>query len=163
MATTVVVQQPHVKVKTQMSAWSTGLFDCCQDMNSCCYAYWCCPCFACSTTGEFGESTCLPLIDLLGPGLMAAFGMVVCVPPVTLGMRVAVRHRYDIGGSLFEDILVSCCCVWCSWCQMNREIKERKKPITVVTMQPVVQAVPITTTTEVLSVRQQSTEVMGMA
>ncbi|KAA0703899.1 hypothetical protein E1301_Tti000457 [Triplophysa tibetana] len=136
MANTVVVQQPYAKSNSQMSPWSTGICDCCQDMGTCCYGFWCCPCFACSTTGEFGESTCLPLIDLCGPGLMAAFGMAICVPPVTLGMRVAVRHRYEIAGSLCEDIMVSCCCTMCSWCQMNREIKQRKKFVTMVNQQP---------------------------
>ncbi len=53
----------------------------------------------CTTTGEFGESTCLPLLDIFGPGILAAFGVPVCVPPVSLGMRVAVRHKHDIGVS----------------------------------------------------------------
>uniref|UniRef100_A0A672TC71 Cornifelin homolog n=1 Tax=Sinocyclocheilus grahami TaxID=75366 RepID=A0A672TC71_SINGR len=111
--TTVVVQMP------MKSGWNSGICDCCQDMNSCCYAYWFFPCFTCTTTGEFGESTCLPLLDIF-----------VCVPPVSLGMRVAVRHKYDIGGSICEDIMVTCCCMWCSWCQMSREIKARKQTVT---------------------------------
>lgn len=68
-------------------------------LSSGCYAYWCFPCFTCSTTGEFGESTCLPLLDIFGPCLLASFGIATCVPPVTLGMRVAVRYKYDIGVS----------------------------------------------------------------
>uniref|UniRef100_A0A4W5N3Y6 Plac8 onzin related protein 6 n=1 Tax=Hucho hucho TaxID=62062 RepID=A0A4W5N3Y6_9TELE len=79
-----------------IKGWNTGLFDCCQDMNSCCYGFWCCPCLACSTTGEFGESTCLPLVDIIGPACMVAFGVPIIVPPASLSMRVAVRHKYGI-------------------------------------------------------------------
>ncbi|KAK2871244.1 hypothetical protein Q8A67_023771 [Cirrhinus molitorella] len=143
---TVVVQQPSGKAG--MEAWNSGICDCFQDLKSCCYAYWCFPCFSCSTTGEFGESTCLPLLDILGPALMAALGIGVCVPPVALGMRVAVRYKYHIGGSLCEDIMVSCCCVWCSWCQMSREIKARKKAIRMI------QPVPMVINPQVVAMQQ---------
>uniref|UniRef100_A0A8K9WZ71 Uncharacterized protein n=1 Tax=Oncorhynchus mykiss TaxID=8022 RepID=A0A8K9WZ71_ONCMY len=62
-----------------------------------CYEFWCCPCFACSTTGD-------------------------------LSVQVAVHHKYGIRGSLFEDILVSCFCACCSWCQMAREITKHNEP-----------------------------------
>ncbi|XP_050977805.1 placenta-specific gene 8 protein isoform X2 [Labeo rohita] len=146
---TVVVQQPLGKVG--MEAWNSGICDCFQDLSSCCYAYWCFPCFACSTTGEFGESTCLPLLDILGPALMAAFGIGVCVPPVGLAMRVAVRYKYQIGGSICEDIMVTCCCMWCSWCQMSREIKARKN---VINIHSVVQTVPVAVNPQVVAVQQ---------
>lgn len=71
----------------------------CIFLSSGCYGFWCLPCFMCSTTGEFGESTCLPLLDIIGPCLLASLGIPTCVPPVTLGMRVAVRYKYDIGVS----------------------------------------------------------------
>uniref|UniRef100_A0A672S1M6 Cornifelin homolog B-like n=1 Tax=Sinocyclocheilus grahami TaxID=75366 RepID=A0A672S1M6_SINGR len=122
---TVVVQQPLGKDRMEMQIishyvhfWSSG-----------CFAYWCFPCFTCATTGNFGESTCLPLLDIFGPALMAAFGIGLCVPPVGLAMRVAVRYKYHIGGSICEDIMMTCCCIWCSWCQMSREIKARKKVV----------------------------------
>uniref|UniRef100_A0A3B4EIF2 Plac8 onzin related protein 10 n=1 Tax=Pygocentrus nattereri TaxID=42514 RepID=A0A3B4EIF2_PYGNA len=116
-ATTVVVQQAP-KVVPKITSWSSGLCHCCQDMSSCCYAFWCCPCFACSTTSKFG--------------LMSAFGMPVCVPPVTLSMRVAMRYKYQISGGICEDIAISCFCIWCSWCQMNREIQHRQRLATAV-------------------------------
>uniref|UniRef100_A0A8L0DV67 Uncharacterized protein n=1 Tax=Oncorhynchus mykiss TaxID=8022 RepID=A0A8L0DV67_ONCMY len=65
----------------------------------CCYEFWCCPCFACSTTGD-------------------------------LSVQVAVHHKYGIRGSLFEDILVSCFCACCSWCQMAREITKQPPTMT---------------------------------
>uniref|UniRef100_A0A672S2N1 Cornifelin homolog B-like n=1 Tax=Sinocyclocheilus grahami TaxID=75366 RepID=A0A672S2N1_SINGR len=106
---TVVVQQPLGK--DRMEAWNSGICDCCEDLNSCCFAYWCFPCFTCATTGNFGESTCLPLLDIF------------------------VRYKYHIGGSICEDIMMTCCCIWCSWCQMSREIKARKKVGTCGTVQ----------------------------
>ncbi|KAK1800720.1 hypothetical protein P4O66_005911, partial [Electrophorus voltai] len=146
MAATVVVQQTTMMTGTKTTEWSSGLCQCCEDMDSCCYAYWCCPCFACSTTSEFREAMCLPLIDILGPGLLEASGMAVCVPPVTLSMRAAVRNKYEIRGSMFEDIMISCFCIWCSWCQMHREIKHHNIPVTVISTQPAIN--PIATTGE---------------
>uniref|UniRef100_A0A8C7J0I0 Cornifelin n=1 Tax=Oncorhynchus kisutch TaxID=8019 RepID=A0A8C7J0I0_ONCKI len=135
-----------------MKGWKTGLFDSFQDMSICCNEFWCCPCYASSTTGEFGESTYLPLMDIIGPAFMAAIGVPVIVPPASLSMRVAVRHKYGIQGSLFEDILVSCFCACCSWCQMAREIKEHKKGCTFTTTQPVsIQVQPPTMTTSNVS------------
>ncbi|KAM9455818.1 cornifelin homolog B-like [Clarias gariepinus] len=138
MAATTIVIQEQPKAVARVTAWSSGLFHCCQDRKSCCFAFWCLPCFACSTSSEFGESLCLPLVDLLGPALVAATGVGICVPPVTLSMRVAIRYKYSIPGSLCEDILISCFCCGCSWCQMNREIKHRKRTAAVImTTQPV--------------------------
>uniref|UniRef100_A0A8C7LHR3 DNA-directed RNA polymerase II subunit 1-like n=1 Tax=Oncorhynchus kisutch TaxID=8019 RepID=A0A8C7LHR3_ONCKI len=145
MAANIIVHQQLAA--PAMKGWNTGLFDCCQDMNSCCYGFWCCPCLACSTTGEFGESTCLPLVDIIGPACMVAFGVPIIVPPASLSMRVAVRHKYGIQQSLCEDIMASCFCVWCSWCQMAREIKDHKKSCTFTTTQPVaIQVQPPTMT-----------------
>uniref|UniRef100_A0A8C7V2V6 Uncharacterized protein n=2 Tax=Oncorhynchus mykiss TaxID=8022 RepID=A0A8C7V2V6_ONCMY len=142
-----------------MKGWKTGLFDSFQDMSICCNEFWCCPCYASSTTGEFGESTYLPLMDIIGPAFMAAIGVPVIVPPASLSMRVAVRHKYGIQGSLFEDILVSCFCACCSWCQMAREIKEHKKSCTFTTTQPVsiqVQPPNMTTSNVSYTTNQQS-------
>ncbi|XP_045545976.1 uncharacterized protein [Salmo salar] len=91
-------------------------------------------------------------MDIIGPAFMAAIGVPVIVPPASLSMRVAVRHKYGIQGSLFEDILVSCFCACCSWCQMAREIKEHKKGCTFITTQPVsIQVQPPTMTTSNVS------------
>ncbi|XP_007231248.2 placenta-specific gene 8 protein-like [Astyanax mexicanus] len=143
MAGTTVVVQPAPKAVPRVTFWTTGLCDCCQDMNNCCFAFWCCPCHACSTTEKFGENRCLPLVDICGPAVMAAFGVAICVPPVALSMRVAVRYRYQISGDICEDIAITCFCAWCSWCQMNREITQRQQRAMVISSQPVV---PVVTT-----------------
>lgn len=49
-----------------------------------CFAFWCCPCFACVTSKKYGQCLCLPLLDIG------------CIPPITLAMRVSMRERYGI-------------------------------------------------------------------
>ncbi|XP_034737018.1 protein PLANT CADMIUM RESISTANCE 11-like isoform X1 [Etheostoma cragini] len=104
--------------------WSSGLCDCFENANTCCYGFWCCPCLACTVSERFGESRCLPLCDIVGPAIMAFFGVPMCAaPPAALALRAAIRNRYGIEGSLCRDIVISCFCWWCSWCQMHRELK----------------------------------------
>ncbi|KAL3047158.1 hypothetical protein OYC64_021393 [Pagothenia borchgrevinki] len=124
--------------------WNSGLSDRFEDASTCCYGFWCCPCLACTVSGRFGENRCLPLCDMLSPTITASCGIPLCVPPAVLSLRVAIRHRYHIKGSLCNDIAVSCFCLWCSWCQMHRELKHRKKEpnVIVVQNQPVVQMQP---------------------
>ncbi|XP_075872066.1 cornifelin homolog B-like [Nelusetta ayraudi] len=120
-----------------LTNWNSSLFSCCDDTQSCCYGFWCCPCLACTVSAGVGESRCLPLCDICGPSITSALGLPLCVPPAALATRVGIRHRYGIMGSYCKDITTSCFCVWCSWCQMHRELKYRKKNTTVVVnMQP---------------------------
>ncbi|KAG7515836.1 hypothetical protein JOB18_016844 [Solea senegalensis] len=86
-----------------------------------CCAFWCCPCFACKVTDTYGEALCLPLLDI--------FGM---VPPATLAMRVAMRHRYGIAGNLCTDCIYASFCTTCTWCQMSREMRRRNIQVTLV-------------------------------
>uniref|UniRef100_A0A096LU51 Plac8 onzin related protein 6 n=1 Tax=Poecilia formosa TaxID=48698 RepID=A0A096LU51_POEFO len=105
--------------------WNSDLLSCCDDMKSCCYGLWCCPCLACTVSGLFGQNRCLPLCDICSPAVMSAFGIPLCVPPAGLALRVGIRQKYEIKGSLCKDIATSCICVWCSWCQLHRELKYR--------------------------------------
>ncbi|XP_074490997.1 uncharacterized protein LOC141767516 [Sebastes fasciatus] len=113
-------------------AWNSGLFDCFEDCATCCYGYWCCPCLACTVSERFGENRCLPLCDICTPAITAAFGVPLFVPPAAVSLRAAMRNRYGIEGSICEDIAISCFCTVCSWCQMHRELKHRKKAPTVI-------------------------------
>ncbi|XP_041647946.1 cornifelin-like [Cheilinus undulatus] len=115
-----------------LTDWNTGLFDCCDDVSTCCYGFWCCPCLACTVSGRFGENRCLPLCDICSPAVVSALGIPLCAPPAALSLRAAIRHRHAIKGTLCKDIATSCFCSWCSWCQMNRELKYRKKNTAVV-------------------------------
>ncbi|XP_031715184.1 protein PLANT CADMIUM RESISTANCE 2-like [Anarrhichthys ocellatus] len=132
---------PVAKVfQQQMAAqplvhWKSGLFDCFEDANTCCYGFWCCPCLACTVSGRFGENRCLPLCDIFSPAILAACGIPLFVPPAVLSLRAGMRNRYGIKGSICKDIAVSCFCSWCSWCQMHQELKHHTETPVVVTVQ----------------------------
>ncbi|KAI1898573.1 hypothetical protein AGOR_G00073740 [Albula goreensis] len=122
MTAKMVVQQPRpFVVATDSNQWSSGICDCGKELLECCFAFWCFPCFACKTAREYGECLCLPLLD--------SFGF---IPPITLSMRVSMRQRYGIMGTIFNDCLYACFCGPCVWCQMSREMKARLQPITLV-------------------------------
>ncbi|XP_034035463.1 placenta-specific gene 8 protein-like [Thalassophryne amazonica] len=120
----------------RLTAWNSGLLDCFTDLKSCCYGFWCCPCFACSTSASFGENRCLPMCDICSPAVLSAFGIPLAVPPALLALRVAVRHKYGIKGDICTDILTACFCEWCAWCQLSREINYHKKNPTTINVQP---------------------------
>ncbi|XP_074466463.1 cornifelin homolog B-like [Sebastes fasciatus] len=111
-----VTRQPQA-LSGYETDWSSGICDCCDDMSECCCAFWCCPCFACRTSKRHGQCLCLPLLDVCG-----------CICPITMSMRVSVRQRYGIKGSLLRDCVCSNFCLPCVWCQMSREMKEVKLP-----------------------------------
>uniref|UniRef100_A0A671VNH1 Plac8 onzin related protein 6 n=1 Tax=Sparus aurata TaxID=8175 RepID=A0A671VNH1_SPAAU len=120
----------------QPTDWNTGLCDCFEDASTCCYGFWCCPCLACTVSGRFGENNCLPLCDIISPAILTACGIPMVVPPAVLSLRAAIRHKYNIKGSLCKDICVSCYCTSCSWCQMHRELKLRNQaPTTIINVQ----------------------------
>ncbi|KAJ3599056.1 hypothetical protein NHX12_033019 [Muraenolepis orangiensis] len=161
MAATVVVQC----APPELTGWSSDLLDCCDDMNSCCYAFWCLPCFACTTTKQFGERRCLPLLDVFTPALAAAFGIPLCVPPAGLALRIAVRHKYGIKGTLCKDVMASCFCGWCSWCQLAREMERRKAASALATVpshRVVVNVQPPPTTTTTTATTMQTTPQVQM-
>ncbi|XP_042340107.1 cornifelin homolog A-like [Plectropomus leopardus] len=120
-----------------LTNWNSDLCGCCTDASICCYGFWCCPCMACSVAGNNGENRCLPLCDILSPAIVAACGIPLCVPPAALALRVGIRHKYGIQGSICKDIATSCFCECCSYCQMHRELKYRNSnKVVVVNMQP---------------------------
>ncbi|XP_059208173.1 cornifelin homolog B-like [Centropristis striata] len=113
-----VRRQPSPLIVSSVEAeWASRICDCCDNKKECCFAFWCCPCFACKTTKRFGQCLCLPLLDIFS-----------CCHPITMSMRVSVRHRYSIKGSLCKDCLCSTFCLPCVWCQMSREMNEQQLP-----------------------------------
>ncbi|XP_029135480.1 plac8 onzin related protein 4 [Labrus bergylta] len=122
MSVKMVVTQPRPFIMDSVSnQWTSGICDCLQDLPQCCLSCWCSPCFACKTAHEAGECLCLPLLDACG-----------LIPPINTALRVSVRQRYGIEGTVFKDCVYACCCGPCSWCQIAREIKTRMSPITLV-------------------------------
>ncbi|KAM8889158.1 cornifelin homolog B-like [Synchiropus picturatus] len=112
--------------------WHTDLCDCCEDIGTCCYGFWCCPCLACTVSSKFESNACFPVCDMLCP-IMSAVGIPLIVPPAGLSIRAAMRHKYGIRGDLCNDTLLACFCVICNWCQMHRELKniEKNRPVVV--------------------------------
>lgn len=105
---------------------SSGQNDHCKCAGCC--GFWCLPCLACSTMEKFGECTCLPLVDLVGPVCSGLFRIPVFAGyPAALSLRVAMRYKYGIQGTLCQDVALSCFCSSCSWCQMAREIQAQKR------------------------------------
>ncbi|KAM9827374.1 cornifelin homolog A-like [Neosynchiropus ocellatus] len=124
MSTITTAPEPKTYTMTTIAhEWSSGICDCFKDLPQCCFAFWCFPCFACKTAREAGECLCLPLLD--------SFGI---IPPITLSVRVSVRQRYGIEGTICKDCVCAFFCGPCSWCQIAREIKTRKNPVTFVNM-----------------------------
>ncbi|MEQ2229259.1 hypothetical protein ILYODFUR_017126 [Ilyodon furcidens] len=96
MSANIQETQPRPFVMTTASKhWSSGICDCFHDLSHCCFAFWCFPCFTCKTSKDAGECLCLPLVN--------AFGL---IPPMTTALRVSIRHRYNIEGTICICILL---------------------------------------------------------
>ncbi|KAJ8342129.1 hypothetical protein SKAU_G00320570 [Synaphobranchus kaupii] len=122
MTTKLVIEQPKpVTDRVESNQWSSGIFDCWEDKANCCFVCWCCPCFACQKSREYGQCLCLPLLDMCG-----------IVPPITLAMRVSMRDHYGIRGTICNDCVYATCCRLCVWCQMAKEMKTRFQPIVLI-------------------------------
>ncbi|KAM9795862.1 cornifelin homolog B-like [Syngnathus typhle] len=134
-----------------LTEWNTDLMDCFESASTCCYGFWCCPCMACTVAGRYGENRCLPLCDILSPALCVICEIPLVVPPAVLSLRANMRSKYGIKGSLCKDVIASCFCMWCSWCQMHRELKYRSETptiINVVNQTVVSQPAPMMMTTQ---------------
>ncbi|KAB5548621.1 hypothetical protein PHYPO_G00057710 [Pangasianodon hypophthalmus] len=90
--------------------WSTGLCDVCDDVSTCLAGAFIPCCLEVSLAHQYGECLCLPLL-----------------PASTFAMRVAIRERFKIRGSVCEDWVTVYCCYPLAVCQMTREMKRRLK------------------------------------
>lgn len=90
--------------------WSTGLFDVCGDKTTCILGALVPCCLDLSLAHQYGECLCMPLL-----------------PGSTFAMRVGIRERYKIRGSVCEDWTMVYCCYPLAVCQMIREMKRRMK------------------------------------
>ncbi|KAM3869083.1 cornifelin homolog B-like [Diretmus argenteus] len=123
MTSKLIIKQPQPMLEARDSnQWGSGICDCFDDMAECCFAFWCCPCFACITTKAYGQCLCLPLLEMFGG----------FIPPITMSMRVSMRERYGINGTMCNDCVYATCCPACAWCQMSREMKRRNIQVVLV-------------------------------
>ncbi|XP_018607396.1 PLAC8-like protein 1 [Scleropages formosus] len=111
-----VTEQPGLGVTTTTmttitqtgGGWSTGLFNVCGDMTTCLLGAFVPCCLDLNLAHQYGECLCLPLL-----------------PGSTFAMRVGIRERFKIRGSVCEDWLAVYCCYPLAVCQMIREMKRR--------------------------------------
>ncbi|XP_030649709.1 PLAC8-like protein 1 [Chanos chanos] len=90
--------------------WNTSLFNVCGDVPTCLMGAFVPCCLDLSLAHQYGECLCLPLL-----------------PGSTLAMRVGMRERFKIRGSVCEDWVTVYCCYPLAVCQMIREMKRRLK------------------------------------
>lgn len=113
-----VVTQPGLGItKTTITTitqtggdWSTGLLDVCRDKTTCILGALVPCCLDLSLAHQYGECLCMPLL-----------------PGSTFAIRVGIRERYKIRGSVCEDWTTVYCCYPLAVCQMIREMKRRMK------------------------------------
>ncbi|XP_030216650.1 cornifelin homolog B isoform X2 [Gadus morhua] len=67
-------------------------------------------CLGMSVAHQYGETLCLPML-----------------PGSALALRVGIRERYKIRGSICDDWVTVCCCYPLAVSQMIREMRRRMK------------------------------------
>ncbi|BFZ11012.1 hypothetical protein BsWGS_14051 [Bradybaena similaris] len=102
--TTVITQQPAAA--GDLRDWSSGLYDCCDDMGICLCGAFCGLCLS------------LKISSHLEPSMRLQF----CMP-----LRTRLRNQERIQGSVCNDWLISMFCQACANCQMAREVKMIKQ------------------------------------
>ncbi|XP_047322812.1 protein PLANT CADMIUM RESISTANCE 2-like [Impatiens glandulifera] len=109
-------------IKTR-DPWSTGLFDCFDDVSNCCITCWC----PCITFGQVAE-----IIDK-GSTSCGTSGAVYTVIGCVTGCwclyscfyRAKMRQQYMLKESPCCDCCVHCFCEHCALCQEYRELQNR--------------------------------------
>ncbi|XP_071496580.1 cornifelin-like [Diadema antillarum] len=120
MSAPVVVQQPTTTTVVHMTTisnplhprgvprdWSSGLFECFNDVPGCLLGLFCGTCYQCCVAQDMGENCCVPI----------------CVPGALVAMRAQVRGRHNIQGTLMDDCCMTWLCGPCALCQLSREVK----------------------------------------
>lgn len=85
--------------------WTTGMFDCCDDIPECVYAFFCGWCYMCDMAKAMNESCCSCMFGGMVP------------------MRTKIRTERGIEGQVWKDHFAVHCCAFCTMVQMGREIK----------------------------------------
>ncbi|KAJ3019998.1 hypothetical protein HKX48_001455 [Thoreauomyces humboldtii] len=113
--------QANVVVVTQVvqrppKDWTYGLFSCCGDIGTCCFAM----CFPACAYGKNKQA--LNKSD----GCCGDCCIYACVGPfapcIAAGGRASIRSKYNISGGGCSDLCAHCCCYSCALTQEKREI-----------------------------------------
>ncbi|XP_072992957.1 protein PLANT CADMIUM RESISTANCE 7-like [Typha latifolia] len=113
-----------VQVRPQLPApWTTGLFDCCDDVGNCCVTCFC----PCITFGQIAEIVDHGSITCGASGAM--YALILCVTGChclySCFYRSKMRGQFFLEESPCGDCVVHCCCESCALCQEYRELKTR--------------------------------------
>ncbi|XP_050270233.1 cell number regulator 2-like [Quercus robur] len=102
--------------------WSTGLFNCCDDVNSCCLTCWC-PCITFGRIAEIVDrgSTSCGVSGALYTLILFVTG---CSCLYSCFYRSKLRGQYFLEESPCTDCCIHCCCEECALCQEYRELKK---------------------------------------
>ncbi|XP_078164446.1 cell number regulator 10-like [Carex rostrata] len=103
--------------------WSTGLFDCYDDIDNCCMTCFC-PCITFGQIAEIvdhGSISCCASSSLY-TGLMFLTG---CHWLYSCFYRKKLRGHFFLEDSPCGDCCVHCCCEPCALCQEHRELRLR--------------------------------------
>ncbi|CAL4968605.1 unnamed protein product [Urochloa decumbens] len=108
-----------------VTPWSTGLFDCFDDVESCCVTMLC-PCITFGQVAEIvdhGSTSCGASAALYT--VIASFtgAGVACI--YSCFYRSKLRAQYGLEESPCPDCFVHFCCEHCALCQEYRELKNR--------------------------------------
>ncbi|KAK9051039.1 hypothetical protein SSX86_027664 [Deinandra increscens subsp. villosa] len=105
--------------------WSSGLFDCDEDMSSCCLTCWC-PCISFGQIAEIADkrnNSCFLHTILYTKLLLLTTGN--CQWIYSCIYRSKLRKQYMLPEEPCDDCLVHCFCELCAICQEYRELKYR--------------------------------------
>ncbi|XP_010271278.1 PREDICTED: protein PLANT CADMIUM RESISTANCE 2-like isoform X1 [Nelumbo nucifera] len=103
--------------------WSSGLFDCFNDCESCCLTLWC-PCITFGRIAEIvskGSSSCVGSASLY----TLIWVLLGCPWIYSCTYRSMLRQQFSLQETPCADCLVHCCCDCCALCQEYRELKQR--------------------------------------
>ncbi|KAK2635841.1 hypothetical protein Ddye_030633 [Dipteronia dyeriana] len=100
--------------------WSTGLCDCCDDVNTCCLTCWC-PCITFGRIAEIVDrgSTSCGVSGALYTLILCLTG---CSCLYSCFYRSKLRGQYFLEERPCTDCCIHCCCEGCALCQEYREL-----------------------------------------
>ncbi|XP_002731745.1 cornifelin homolog [Saccoglossus kowalevskii] len=105
--TTVVVQQQPQNIIVQGPRdWSSDLCACFNDLSSCCLGTFFPLCFEMHLWNRMGENACGPC----------------CIVNSASMLRVKIRTKQNIQGTLCGDYCITAFCYQCVLCQLSREV-----------------------------------------
>lgn len=133
-----------INVGGPIPAWQTQLFDCARDEESCWWGSWCCWIVMARTVETFSLGVSFYETLIFWAGLLlflilflAGTGPLSLIIGIAVGcflvwrranFRSSIRAKYNIPGTLTDDLLIHGFCSCCAVCQESREAKLRNLP-----------------------------------